>query len=269
MKVNGAELHVEDTGGGGPVLLFVHGLLWSGRMFAPQIAALRGSFRCVAIDLRGQGQSELSRRGYGMDALAADVAAVIEQLALAPVHYAGLSMGGFIGLRLAARRPELIRSLTLIDTAADREPRLNIPKYLAMGLVGRALGFRPLLGQVMRVMFGDSFLHDPSRAAERDRLRVELLRNRPKGAQRATNGVILRRPVEGELHKIRVPTLMISGAEDKAIVPARSKRTAALIPGARFVSIPRAGHSSTLEEPEAVTAALREFLGSVTGDPAR
>ncbi len=263
MNVNGVELEVEDTGGSGPAVFFVHGLLWSGRMFAPQIAALRGSFRCVAVDLRGQGKSQVTRGGYDMDTLASDVAGIIEQLALAPVHYVGLSMGGFIGMRLAARRPELIRSLTLIDTAADREPRLNVPKYLAMGMVGRALGFGPLIGSVMEVMFGHSFLQDPARAEERAALRAVLLRNQPRATQRATTGVIFRHPVEGELHQIRAPTLVVSGAEDKAIVPARSKRTAALIPGARFVSIPRAGHSSTLEEPEAVTAALREFLASL------
>ena len=260
MNVNGVELEVEDTGGGGPALLFVHGLLWSGRMFAPQIAALRGTFRCITIDLRGQGRSEVTRGGYDMDTLAGDVAAVIERLAIAPVHYVGLSMGGFIGMRLAARRPELIRSLALLDTAADREPRLNVPRFLAMGVVARTIGFGPLIGSVMKLMFGDSFLRDPARATERDTLRNLLLQNRPAGSQRATNGVALRPAVEGELHRIRAPTIMISGAEDRAIVSARSRRTAAMIAGARFVSIPRAGHSSTLEEPEAVTAALREFL---------
>ncbi len=258
MNVNGAELQVEDSGGTGPTVLFVHGLLWSGRMFAAQIAALRDSFRCVAVDLRGQGKSEITKTGYGMDSLADDVAKVIETFG--PVHYVGLSMGGFIGMRLAARRPELIRSLTLMNTAADREPRRNIPKYLAMGLVGRALGLGSLIDSVMQVMFGEPFLRDPSRAAEREALRSVLLLNTPVGAQRATHGVIFRRPVEGELHRIRAPTLVIAGAEDRAVKPTRSKRTAALIAGARFVLVPRAGHSSTLEEPAAVTAALREFL---------
>ena len=60
LEINGASLYYEDTGGGPEAALFVHGLLWSSKMFAPQIAALRGRYRCVALDLRGQGQSAVS-----------------------------------------------------------------------------------------------------------------------------------------------------------------------------------------------------------------
>jgi len=259
LKVDGAELHYQDTGQGPPVV-FAHGLLWSSSMFRFQVAELSSRYRCIAFDFRGQGQSEVTRSGYDMDTLARDVAQLIEKLGAAPAHFVGLSMGGFIGMRLAARRRELLRSLVLMETAADREPRLNVPKYTLMTLLGRLFGFGPLVGEVMKIMFARPFLEDPSRTALREEMRQSLLANNVKGTARAVNGVVFRRDVEDELCKIGLPTLVISGELDAAVVPLRSRRTAALIPGAKFAAIPRAGHTSTLEEPAAVNAALSSFL---------
>ena len=119
MQVNGAELYVEDTGGTGSAIVFSHGLLWSTKMWRFQVEALRGRFRCIAYDHRGQGRSEVTSAGYDMDTLTLDAAALIEKLGVQPVHFVGLSMGGFVGMRLGARRPELLKTLTLIETAAD------------------------------------------------------------------------------------------------------------------------------------------------------
>src|SRR5262249_59370825 len=103
-------------------------------------------FRCVAFDFRGQGQSEVTESGYDLETLTADAIELIEKLRLAPAHFVGLSMGGMIGMRLAARRPELVRSLALLETSADPEPEENVPKYrrfnpaaplLWVALVGR------------------------------------------------------------------------------------------------------------------------------------
>ncbi len=262
LQVDGADLHYQEAGRG-PALVFAHGLLWSSSMFRFQIAALRDRYRCIAFDFRGQGQSEVTRRGYDMDTLARDAAQLIEKLGAAPAHFVGLSMGGFIGMRLAARRRELLRSLVLMETAADAEPRLNIPKYKLMALSARLLGFGPLVGAVMKIMFARPFLDDPARAGLRDELRRSLLANDVVAAARAVDGVIFRRAVEEELPGIRTPTLVLSGELDAAVVPARSRRTAALIPGAQFVAIPQAGHTSSLEEPEAVNSALAAFLDAL------
>ncbi|MBF6592693.1 MAG: alpha/beta hydrolase [Ktedonobacterales bacterium] len=98
--VNGARLYYEEHGAGPETILFAHGLLWSGRMFDAQVAALRDRYRCVTFDFRGQGQSEVTRGGYDMETLTEDTAALIATLGAAPCHFAGLSMGGFVGLRL-------------------------------------------------------------------------------------------------------------------------------------------------------------------------
>lgn len=139
-RVNGAELHHTDEGSGGEPILFLHGLLWNGEMFRAQIDALKSRHRCVALDFRGQGKSEVTRDGYDMETLFADAAALIEALGIAPCHVVGLSMGGFIAMRLAARRPELVRSIALLETSADPEPAENVPKYKRLNLVARWLG---------------------------------------------------------------------------------------------------------------------------------
>jgi len=268
VKVRGVELHLEDTGGTGPAIAFSHGLLWSASMWRFQVAAFRDRFRCVAWDHRGQGRSEVTESGYDMDTLAEDASALIEQLALAPVHFVGLSMGGFVGMRVAARRPELVRSLVLMETAGDAEPWRNVPKYAAMSFLARFVGIRPFVPAVMKIMFGRTFRsdRDRARAALRASLAAELRANDLTGMRRALHGVISRKPIDAaELARIRVPVLVVSGEEDVAVVPARSMRLAAQIPGAKFVRLPRAGHTSSMEEPAAVNRILGEFWVSAAG----
>jgi 3-oxoadipate enol-lactonase len=260
VKVGGVDLNVEDTGGSGPAVVFSHGLLWSTRMWRFQVGALRDRYRCIAYDHRGQGKSEVTAAGYDMDTLTADAAALITALGVGPVHFVGLSMGGFVGMRLAARRPELVRTLVLMETAADPEPARNVPRYMAMSALTRVLGVRPFVPAVMKIMFGPTFLRDPDRVELRRGLERELLENDVAGMRKALWGVISRAPVPSEeLARIRTPVLVVSGEEDSAVVPERSLRLASAIPGASFMRISRAGHSSSIEEPEAVNGALLQF----------
>src|SRR5437899_10903280 len=113
-------------GPGPESLVCSYGWLWSGRVFDAQVALLKWRYRCVAFNFRGQGQSEVTGSGYDMETLYEDAVALIEQLGCAPCHFLGLSMGGFIGLRLAARHPELLRSMILLETSADPEPSENV-----------------------------------------------------------------------------------------------------------------------------------------------
>ncbi len=263
LNVNGATLWYRKEGAGPETIVFAHGLLWDGRMFEAQVAALSGRYRCVTFDFRGQGKSEVTPGGYDMDTLADDAAALIEALGCAPCHFVGLSMGGFIGMRLAARRPELIRSLVLMETSADPEP--HALKYRLLGAIVRLLGrtgMRLVMPRVMRIMFGRKFLDDPAREEERRLWRARGMENDPVGVLRALNGVIERRGVYDELERISIPTLVMVGDQDVATVPAKAERIHAAIPGSRLVVIPGAGHTASAEEPEFVNAALAEFLSS-------
>jgi len=264
IEVNGARLYYEDSAmpaDGAGTIVFAHGLLWSGEMYAAQVAALSGRYRCVSFDFRGQGRSEVTAGGYDMDTLADDAAALIEALGCAPCHFAGLSMGGFIALRLAIRRPELLRSLILLETTADPEPAASARQYRLLNFIARWFGLRLVAGKVMPIMFGEKFLRDPARAAERAEWRRRAIANHRVGISRAVAGVVERDGVIDEIGQIRLPTLIVVGDQDVATVPEKSQRMQARIAGSELVVIPGAGHTSTVEEPEAVNAAIEGFLG--------
>jgi 3-oxoadipate enol-lactonase len=262
ITVNGADLYYEDSGQGSETIVFSHGLLFSTHQFDPQVVALKDRYRVIAYDHRGQGQSQVTESGYDMETLADDAAELIEALKIGPCHFAGLSMGGFMGMRLAARKPHLIKSLLLIETTADPEPESNRPKYRLLNFIAGLFGVTPVVGAVMKIMFSKSFLTDPAKQADRDLWRDRLASNK-RTITRAVNGVISRKPIYDEIHKITCPTLVIVGEEDVATVPAKAERIAARIPRAKLVRIPKAGHSSSVEQPEAVNRAIVEFLESL------
>ena len=262
--VNGTRLHYEDSGGSGAPVVFSHGLLWSCRMFDAQRDALVGAgYRVIAYDHRGQGQSaDDASRTISIETCFADAAALITHLGVGPCHFAGLSMGGFVGMRLAARRPELLRSLILLETSADAEPVENIPKYRRLNITWRWLGPALVAKPVMQVMFGGPFLDEPARAADRATWEAMLRGNR-RTIWRAVNGVIERSAIAPELGAVRCPVTIIVGEEDRATVPAKSERIHSLIAGSTLVRIPRAGHSSSVEEPALVSAAILAHLTRV------
>ena len=111
----------------------------------------------------------------------------------------------------------------------------------------------------MQVMFGGPFLQEMKRAADRARMETALRANR-RTIWRAVNGVIERVGVQAELGAITCATTVIVGEEDRATVPAKSERIAAGISGAVLVKVPRAGHTSSVEEPALVNAAILEHL---------
>lgn len=261
LAVNGTELYYEDTGPGstGETIAFMHGLLWDASLFAPQIAALRDRYRCVAWDHRGQGRSASDRRHcIDMELCTQDAVALLAALGIARCHLAGLSMGGFVAMRLAARRPQLVGKLILIDTSADPEQLENVPRYRMLSRVARLLGPRIIAKRVAPIMLGASILHDPGRRAEVSRYLMVMTARRD--VWRAVNGVIDRAGCVDELPQIAAPCLVLVGDEDVATTPVKAAQLTAAIRGARLVHIPRAGHSSTVESPREVIAAIEHFL---------
>jgi len=260
LDINQAKIHYQESGSGDETIVFSHGLLMSSEMFREQVEILGEHYRCVSFDHRGQGRSEVTQHGYDMDSLAKDAAALIQTLDCGPCHFVGLSMGGFVGMRLALRHPELLRSLTLMNTSADAEPEQNKGPYRRLAFVGRWLGFRWVVKPIMKIMFGTSFLSDPQREQQKTEWRQRLLSLDRVGTSRAAHGVIDRKGVYEQLSGLTTPTLILAGAEDVATTQSKSERIHSTVAGSQLVTIPRAGHSSSIEEPEAVTKSLLSFF---------
>ncbi len=261
LTIRQARIHYEESGSGPETIVFSHGLLMSGDMFRDQVEALSSRYRCISYDHHGQGRSDVTRAGYDMDSLTADAVELIRQLDCAPCHFAGLSMGGFVGMRLAIRHPELLRSLTLMGTTADPEPEENKGPYRRLAFVGRWLSFRLVVNPVMKIMFGKTFLIDSGRLKTRARWKKHLMSLSRTGTSHAAHGVIDREGLYEQLDQIKTPTLILVGDEDVATPLPKSQRMHEAIKGSILQVIPRAGHSASIEEPEAINTALKEFLG--------
>ena len=263
LDVNGTQVHVTDSGGDGPPVVFGHGLLFSGWMFSAQVDALRDRYRCLTVDWRGQGQSPPARSGgYDMDTLTDDLVGVLDALDLGPVHYVGLSMGGFVGMRLAARHPERVRSLTLLDTSAGPEDPDKITQYKLLSTVYRLVGMKPVAGKVEPIMFAPGFGDAPAERALIDEWMRQLRGVRRGGMKQAIRGVTDREAILPEIGRITAPTVVATGEHDVATPVAKAEVIAGAIPGSRLVVIPGAGHSSTIERPDAVTQILEDHLAA-------
>ncbi|MDM7491703.1 alpha/beta hydrolase [Rhodococcus sp. CSLK01-03] len=265
LRVRDVDLYCEDTGGEGEPILFLHGFLFDGRMYEAQIAALRDRYRCVTLDFRGQGRSGHARTGYQLEQLTADVLTVIRRLDLAPTHLVGLSMGGFVGMRIGAREPGLLRSLTLLNTGASPHPPGRYPLHLALTAVARLLGPSPapVLRGIEKELYGEPFRSEPGREADR-----EVWRRRWATADRSSLantmlGMMVRPDIRDELAGVSVPTLIVAGQLDVEMPPRLAREMHTLIPGSQLVELDGVGHSATLEDPARVTGILERFLAEI------
>jgi 3-oxoadipate enol-lactonase len=262
IDVNGTTLHYLDDGPrDAPALVFSPSMFFDGRMFAAQAEAFADRYRIIRYDNRGQGQSARHpREELDMDTQAQDAAALIEALELAPVTFVGNSMGGFIGLRLAARRPDLLASAVVMGTSADVEEQAEAMDELIAAL--QEHGMAPVLDGVLQFMMGDTTLTDPSRAEILAGVRALLLSRTPEYADSVWH-IAHRKSILDELADITIPLTVVAGTEDHTYPPPKSEQIVAGVPHARLVRMERAGHVHALENPEAVNAVLEEHLAAV------
>ena len=263
VTVNGVELYYNETGTGKETLIFSHGYLMNHTMFDSQVAAFKDRFRCIAFEHRGHGQSQTTNDGYTMDNLVLDAICLIEKLELGPVHFTGMSTGGFVGMRLALRRPDLLQSLILMDTSADPENPKALPKYRQMLWVLKYIGAFPVMRQVIPLMFHETFIKDPSRRAELKRWKKIVREQDRKAMVPFGKGIFSRKGVLDELATLDIPTAIIVGEYDRATPPKFSQRMADVIPNAQHFVIPNAGHSAAIETPQEVNAAMEQFYASI------
>jgi 3-oxoadipate enol-lactonase len=264
LEVNGTAINYVDEGPrDAPALVFSPSMFFDHRMFAAQAAAFSDRYRVVRYDLRGQGESRRHPRELlDMDTQAGDAAALIEALGLRDVTFVGNSMGGFIGLRLAARRPDLLASAVVMGTSADVEEQAEAMDQLIEAV--QEHGMAPVLDGVLFFMMGDTTLNDPSRAEVLAGVKELLASRTPEYADAAWH--IAHRPgILDELKDIAIPLTVVAGTEDHTYPPPKSEQIVAGVPHATLVVMERTGHVHALENPEAVNAVLEEHLAKLPG----
>ncbi|WP_372493334.1 alpha/beta fold hydrolase [Prauserella halophila] len=275
---DGVRLHVRRTpGAGDETAVYVHGLGGSSTNWTDLAAQLAPYAEGIAPDLPGFGFSAPPGGfPFSLDAHADVVAGYVESLAR-PVHLVGNSMGGAISLLLAARRPELVRTLTLVSPAMpDRRPdprRLSDPRMaLAMLPVVGAPARRRLARltpeeralQTIRLVYADADRFPRHRLAEQAEEFTARSAQQWAGAALARSTLEIFRswftPGPGSLWsvapQVRVPTLVVWGTEDRVISVRRARRTAETIPSARLLVLPRTGHVAQMERPVTVARAV-------------
>jgi pimeloyl-ACP methyl ester carboxylesterase len=254
VDANGLQIAYQRVGEG-PALVFVHGAAEDGRVWGPQLAALSDEFTVVAWDEPGAGRSSDVPADFGLIDYANCLAALIEALALAPAHIAGLSWGGTVVLELYRRHPQLVATLILIDTYAGwkgslpaEEVRARVTGARQM-LAAPAAQFHPTLPGLFA---GDppaefaGLLEEIAAAVRPDSLRTQLL-------------VMAEADQRDLLPDIAVPTLLIWGELDARSPLSVAHQFERAIADTELVVIPDCGHVSNLQRPEQVNAAVREF----------
>ncbi|MGW0519037.1 alpha/beta fold hydrolase [Crossiella sp. NPDC003009] len=282
----GVSLHVRETPGPAEeTAVYIHGLGGSSTNWTDLSDLLSGRMNGLAPDAPGFGRTEpLDGHDYSVRATAALMTRFIEGLDRGPVHLFGNSLGGVVSLLVAAGRPDLVRTLTLVSPAVpDLRPdprRLSDPRFvLAMlPLVGRRVRRqlaevtpRQRAEQLVRLCFAQPELVPEHRMAEAEAEYLERRDMRWAGEAlgRATMG-LLRSWLEFSqgslwrlLPKVSTPTLVIWGDEDRLVSVRKAPRTVRLLPRARLLVLPRTGHVAQMEKPLTVARASLGMMEAV------
>jgi pimeloyl-ACP methyl ester carboxylesterase len=277
-------------------VLCVHGMSGAATNWTSLMGELAPDFDCAAVDLPGSGFSPppQTRSGYSITAHASTVIALIEKLTVpgnqGGVHLVGNSMGGAVAVRVAASRPDLVKTLTLVSPALPDRPLRRLRRetahfpVIALPFVGdrlvRKYAKLPVENRVAGVF--ETCYYDPAHlGAEQFALEVADLRERDKldydtativGAARTLVGETLR-PRRFSLwraaERVTVPALVMFGSHDQLVPPRLAAMAARTFPDARVVVLPLTGHIGQMERPALVAARFREMVAEIgTGDGA-
>jgi 3-oxoadipate enol-lactonase len=245
--------------GDGPPLVLAHSLGCDATLWDELVAGL-SRFAVLRYDARGHGRSSVPPGPYRLDDLVDDAARVIRAWGRGPVVFIGTSMGGMVAQGLAARHPELVRALVIAHSTSHYDEAARTVWRQRIDAV-RAGGLAAIAEAVLARWFTASFHRQHPDVVERFRRR--LLATPPEGYL-ACCEAIAGLDVRAGLPGIRVPALVIAGAEDQAIPPAAARAIAAAIPGARLVILEGAAHQGMIEQPAAFAAALGAFLDELS-----
>jgi pimeloyl-ACP methyl ester carboxylesterase len=254
---------VQAVGSGLPLVL-LHAFPLDHGMWLRQ-EPLGESLRLIVPDLRGFGGSTGSVP-RGIADLADDVAALLDGLHLErPAVICGVSMGGYVAQHVAARHPDRVAALVLVDTKLEADtPEARAARVDLAGKVGRlgqSILADAMIPRLLAVPRSDADPAVVARHAENRALLQALVERQPVATIQAALAALGDRPdMTAALARVEVPTLLVVGAEDQITPPACLEAAEAIIPRAKLLIVPAAGHLVPLEAPEVFNRALGEFL---------
>ncbi|MEJ5225965.1 MAG: alpha/beta fold hydrolase [Anaerolineales bacterium] len=253
-----ADIHFLDPNSqGSPAVLLLHGLGANSQSWAMQFDALsEAGMRPLAVDVPGFGQSPYDGSGWHLPRIAADLAALVRKLDVGPVHVVGLSMGGVIAQQFALDFPNLTRKLVLVNTFAVLRPKTlsGWVYFLSRSILIHTFGLCKQADLVARRVFPH-----PHQDALRQMYIQQVMQADPR-AYRAAMRALGFCNLTPRLPELRLPVLVITGANDITVPPDRQRQLAEAIPGARQVIIQGAGHAVSVEQAGEFNQVLIAFL---------
>lgn len=284
-RSGGVALHLRETpgpDGAEELAVYVHGLGGSATNFTDLAALVATRLPGIAVDLPGFGRTEPELGfDYRLPSHAAALGDFLAGLDRGPLHLVGNSMGGAVALLLAAQRPDLVRTLTLISPAMPDlriDPRrLSDPRF--------AFAFLPLVGarvrraiagtspqrraeQVLRLCFAEPAAVPAGRRAQAEEEFAErqAMRWAATALGRSAQGLVRSwltprsRSLWTAAAGVDRPALVVWGTLDRLVSVRKAPRTAAALPRGRLLALPRTGHVAQMERPEAVARAMLGML---------
>jgi pimeloyl-ACP methyl ester carboxylesterase len=252
------------TSGAGTAVVLLHAFPLDGRMWAPQAEALAGTgtYQVIVPDLRGFGAAkEQAVDEAAMDLLADDVARLLDDRGLDRVVLGGLSLGGYVAFAFVRRHADRLSGLLLLSTRAGADAEEARAERLAMAdrVLAEGNGFVPEV--MLPRLLGPTTLKERPELVQR--VTSLIAEQDPRAVAAAQRGMAARPDSSDVLGSIAVPTLVVTGEEDKLTGPDEGRELAAGIPGARFLLVEQAGHLVNLERPEVVNEALLDFVAPI------
>jgi pimeloyl-ACP methyl ester carboxylesterase len=268
VEVNGMSIHYElddftDPWEKSDTIWIQHGYGRSGKFWFHWVPPLARQYRVLRVDMRGHGQSSdpPADHAWTADELLADMRTVIEVLGLGSVHYVGESVGGILGIALAARWPELLKSLTLVSAPLSIRP--EIQEIFAVGEEDWPTAMEKIGGDgwAKRLM-GHGAAHPDTSEAKAEWALGEWAKNRPKMlANLARLAAVVN--VESLLPDVSVPTLVLAPAQSLISPLEEQMKIRRTIPDARIVVVDGSWHEIYLDDPDTCISALLKFLRSL------
>lgn len=241
-----------DAMGGGEAVVFLHGVGSDRSVWAAQVAYFAKSWRAIALDYPGYGESDLAGRDLQRHDIASYVFMALDALGVASCHVVGLSMGGVIALEMHRQQPQRLRSLTLADSFAQHPD--------ADGIIERSLNAIATMSMREFAEKRVQALLTPSAPPERRQEVIDPMGRIDPATYAWATRAVWTPDYRADLPTITMPTLILVGADDQPTPVALSEALHAGIPHAQMVIISNAGHISNLDNPTAFDAAVEAFL---------